>query len=96
FAASEKTFDKLFHYNRNFVETYKARKTFLSNPKRYFFLISGLPTEQKNLAFNLLQKTGIHYPNMNIPTNKVQLALKVLNKLRKGANRAIESGSIGI
>lgn len=96
FACSEKTFDKLFHYNRNFVETYKARKTFLSNPKRYFSIISGLPTEQKKVAFNLLRKTGIHYPNMNIPTNKVQLALKIIHKLRKGVNRAIESGSIGI
>ncbi|MBC8769679.1 mobilization protein [Arenibacter sp. BSSL-BM3] len=96
FSSSEKTFDKLFGYHRNYAETYQARKTFINNPKQFFSILSGLPTNEKNLAFKLLRKTGIDYPVMNIPTNKVQLALKTLQRLKKGLDKAIQSGSIGI
>ncbi len=94
FKASEKTFDNLFHYKRNYVETYTARKTFLKNPKLYFSVLSGLPTNEKAVAFKMLAKAGV--PMMNIPTNQVQLALKVINKFKKGIDRAVQSGSIGI
>ncbi|MEE9361434.1 MAG: MobB family relaxase [Cellulophaga sp.] len=94
FKASEKTFDTLFQYKRNYVETYTARKTFLKNPKLYFSMLSGLPTNEKATAYKILAKSGV--PIMNIPTNKVQLALKIINKFKKGIDRAIQSGSIGI
>lgn len=94
FKASEKTFDNLFQYKRNYVETYTARKTFLKNPKLYFSVLSGLPTNEKAVAFKMLAKAGV--PMMNIPTNQVQLALKVINKFKKGIDRAIQSSSIGI
>ncbi len=46
FSASEKTFDKLFGYKRNYVETYTARKAFIKNPEKYFASIMELPTNQ--------------------------------------------------
>ena len=94
FKASERTFDNLFQYKRNYVESYSARKTFLKDPKLYFSVLSGLPTNEKAIAYKILAKTGV--PIMKIPTNKVQLALKVINKFKKGIDRAAQSGSIGI
>ena len=94
FATSEKTFDKLFQHKRNYVETYQARKTFLKNPKLYFSVLSGLPTNEKTMAYKMLAKSGV--PMMNIPTNKIQLAIKVIKKLKQGIDKAIQSSSIGI
>lgn len=96
FKASEKTFDNLFKYNRNYVETYAARKTFLKDPKLYFSIVSGLPTNQKAIAFKLLGKSGINTSLMNIPTNKVQLVLKAIQRLKQSVGKGLESGSIGI
>ncbi|WP_422860671.1 MobB family relaxase [Flagellimonas sp. S174] len=94
FAASEKTFDRIFQYKRNYVETYKARKTLLKNPQLYFTMLSGLPTNEKAMAYKMLAKSGV--PIMSIPTNKVQLTLKAIKKIKRGLNRAIQSSSIGI
>ena len=94
FKAAEKTFDKKFGYNRNFVESYRARNMFLKDPKTYFTILAGLPTTEKQAAFKLLYKSGVHIPN--IPTNKAQLAFKAFIKLKRGVEKAIDSGSIGI
>ncbi|MDG3581435.1 MobB family relaxase [Galbibacter pacificus] len=95
FENAENTFDKTFGYQRNFAETYKARKNFIKNPKIYFASLMKLPTNEKAIAFRLMRETGI--PIMpSIPTNQAQLALKVFNKLRKGLDVAIKSSSIGI
>jgi hypothetical protein len=96
FKASEKTFDNLFQYKRNYVESYTARKTFVKNPKLYFSILSGLPTNERAIAFKLLGKSGVNTSLLNIPTNQVQLALKALQRLKQGIGKAIESGSIGI
>lgn len=96
FSASEKTFDKLFDYKRNYVETYKARKIFIKNPNQYFTSILGLPTNEKAMAFKLMGRSGINTSLLNIPTSKVQLALKAINKLKRGVDVAIKSSSIGI
>lgn len=96
FAISEKTFDKLFDYKRNYVETYKARKAFIKNPQQYFASIMGLPSNQQDVAFKLLNKTGMNTSLLNIPTNKVQLVLKAIKQLKRGVNVAIKSSSIGI
>jgi len=96
FKNSEKTFDKLFGYKRNYVETYDARKTLIKNPEKYFASIMGLPTHQKAVAFKLLGKTGINTSLMNIPTNKVQLVLKAIKTLKRGIDKGIQSSSIGI
>ena len=95
FNKAEKTFDKTFGYQRNFVETYKARKDFIKSPKIYFASLMKLPTNEKAIAFKLMQKTGI--PIMpSIPINQAQLALKVFNTLKRGVGVAIKSSSIGI
>lgn len=95
FDRAEKTFDKTFGYQRNFVETYKARKDFIKNPRLYFSALMNLPTNEKAIAFKLLRETGI--PMMpSIPTNQAQLGLKVFNRLKRGLDIAIKSSSIGI
>jgi hypothetical protein len=95
FENAEKTFDKSFGHQRNFVETYKARKDFIKSPKIYYASLMKLPTNEKAIAFKLMQKTGI--PIMpSIPTNQAQLALKVFNTLKRGVGVAIKSSSIGI
>jgi len=91
---SEQVFDKLFGYNRNFVETYYAKKTLVKNPMLFRMLLGNLPTNEKAIALKLLSKSGMSIPS--IPTNKVQMALKVFHRLRKGMQRAVEAGSIGI
>lgn len=96
FKNSEATFDKLFDYKRNYVETYQARKTFVKQPQQYYASIMGLPTNEKAVAFKMLGKAGLSTPLMNIPTNKVQLVLKAIKQLKRGMGKAIESGSIGI
>eukprot|EP01089_Gocevia_fonbrunei_P015921 TRINITY_DN4805_c0_g2_i1.p1 TRINITY_DN4805_c0_g2~~TRINITY_DN4805_c0_g2_i1.p1 ORF type:complete len:345 (+),score=64.74 TRINITY_DN4805_c0_g2_i1:674-1708(+) len=96
YTVSEKTFDKLFDYHRNYAETYQARKTFINNPKLYFSTLSGLPTNEKSIAFNILRKAGVDYSMLNIPTNKVQLALKTIQRLKRGIDKAIQSGTIDI
>lgn len=95
FAKAEGTFDKTFGYHRNYVETYKAKKDFVKNPKLYFSTLIKLPTNEKALAFQMIGKSGI--PMLpNIPVNKAQLALKAFKKLRQGVEIAVKSSSIGI
>ncbi len=94
YAASEKTFDRVFKYKRNYVETYPARKMFIKNPKVYFSILSGLPANEKAMAYKMLATSGV--PLMNIPTNKVQLALKAIKAIKRGMGKAIQSSSIGI
>lgn len=94
FANAEKTFDKKFGYKRNYAETYQAKKDFIKNPKLYFSILSGLPTNKKAMAFKILGKSGV--PIMNIPTNKIQLAIKAIKRLKRGVDVAIKSSSIGI
>tara|TARA_R110000796_G_scaffold66750_4_gene153439 strand:+ start:13303 stop:14310 length:1008 start_codon:yes stop_codon:yes gene_type:complete len=96
YTVSEKTFDRLFGYHRNYAETYQARKIFINNPKLYFSTLSGLPTNEKSIAFDILRKAGVDYSMLNIPTNKVQLALKTIQRLKRGLDKAVQSGTIGI
>ncbi|MFI1770592.1 MobB family relaxase [Thalassobellus citreus] len=94
YKAAEKTFDKTFHYKRNFVESYKARNILDKDPKRFLAMLAGLPTTEKQVAFKMLFKAGVNLPT--IPTNKVQLAYKALMKLKRGVETAMNSGSIGV
>lgn len=95
FEAAEKTFDKTFKYERNFAETYKARKAFRKNPNLYFAALMKLPANEKAVAFKLMHKTGIPVIP-NIPTSQAQLALRIFKRLRQGVDVAIKSSSIGI
>ena len=96
FKASERTFDTLFTYRRNYVETYQARKTFVKQPQLYYASILDLPTSEKAVALKMLGKAGLQGPLMSIPTNKVQLLVKAIKQLKRGMGKAIESSSIGL
>jgi hypothetical protein len=93
---AEKSFDSLFAYKRNYVETYQARKTWVKQPQHYYASIMGLPNNEKAVALKMLGKTGLNSSLMNIPTNKVQLVLKAIKQIKRGIGQAIESGSIGL
>ena len=95
FEKAEKTFDKTFGYKRNFAETYKARKDFVKNPNLYFAALMKLPANEKALAFKMIAKTGLPIAP-NIPVSQTQIALRILKRLRRGAEIAIKSSSIGI
>lgn len=95
FRNAEKTFDRTFGYQRNFVETYTSRKEFIKNPKMYFSALMKLPTNEKAVAFKILRESGM--PMLpGIPVNQAQLAMKVFNRLRRGIDIAVKSSSIGI
>ena len=67
---------------------------FLKDPKKFFSILTGLPSSERQVAFKLLHKAGVHIPS--IPTNTVQLAFKAFMKLKRGVEKAMNSGSIGI
>lgn len=95
FERAEQRFDRTFHYQRNFVETYKSRKDFVKNPKIYFASLLKLPTNEKAIAFKMLRESGL--PMIpSIPVSQAQAALKVFNRLRRGMEVALKSSSIGI
>ena len=96
FEKAEKTFDRLFGYDRNYVETYTGRKTFIKDPHRYFARLLKLPTNERSAAFKLLGKAGVNIPNLNIPKSKVELALKTVRHFKKAMDTARNAGSIGI
>jgi len=95
FAKAEATFDTKFGYKRNFAETYKARKDFVKNPKLYFAALMKLPANEKALAFKMITKTGLPVVP-SIPVSQAQIALRIFKRLRRGAEVAIKSSSIGI
>ncbi len=95
FQKAEQTFDKNFQYQRNFVETYKARKDFIKSPKLYFSAIMGLPASEKTLAFKILRASGIPMLPI-IPLSHAKLTVKLIKSLQNGIQVALRSGSIGI
>ena len=94
YETSEKTFDRVAGYDRNYVETYSAKKDFVKNPGRFYASLIGLPTREKDVAFKLLRSTGIKIPN--IPINQHQVAMKIIKNLQKGIGRAVRSSGIDI
>ncbi len=94
YEASEKTFDRVTGYDRNYVETYSAKKDFIKNPGIFYANLVGLPTREKDVTFKLLNSTGVKHPN--IPVNQHQLAMKIIKSLQKGIGRATRSSEIDI
>ena len=93
---AEKRFDTLFKYQRNYVESYSARKAFVQDPKIYFAHLLGLPTNERSAAFKLMGAAGVHVPKLNIPTNKVEAALQAIKQFKKAIDIARSSSSIGM
>ncbi|WP_066224971.1 MobB family relaxase [Formosa haliotis] len=94
FEKSEKRFDKMFNYKRNYAESYQSKKDFVKNPKLYFSSLLGLPISERALALKILGKSGVPIPN--IPFNTTQVAIQIMKKLQHGIGVALKSGSIGI
>ena len=69
--------------------------TFIKNPNAYFAALTKLPTNEKALAFKIISKTGLPIVP-SIPVSQAQIALRVFKRLRRGAEVAIKSSSIGI
>ncbi|WP_300441428.1 MobB family relaxase [Christiangramia sp.] len=88
---SEKTFDKMFQYNRNYVESYAARKLLTKDPKQYFVSLSNLGINEKKIAFKMIRQTGLQLPVLHLPQNKVGFAYKQLKKIIEAG---IKSSSI--
>ena len=55
---AEKRFDTLFKYQRNYVETYSARKSYIQDPKIYFAHLLGLPTNERSAALKIMGAAG--------------------------------------
>lgn len=96
FEKAEKTFDRTFGHQRNFTESYKARKLLDKDPKTFFAQLVKLPTNERAAALKVLGKVGVRVPLHNIPKSKVQLAKKTLEQLKKGIDIAQRSSSIGV
>ncbi|MBU3024079.1 MobB family relaxase [Zobellia galactanivorans] len=94
YEASEKTFDRVAGYDRNYVETYAAKKDFVKNPGKFYASLIGLPTREKDVAFKLLRSNGMKIPN--IPVNQHQVAMKIIKGLQKGIGKATRSSEIDI
>lgn len=87
FQNAERTFDRMFQYQRNFVEHYSTRKELQRNPARYYRQMMALPFTQRNQAFRMLQQAGVLVPAANYTPGQVKVALKQLQKaLRVGLN----------
>ncbi len=88
---SEKAFDKLFQYNRNYVESYAARKLLTKDPKQYFVSLNNLGINEKKIAFKMIRQTGLQLPVLHLPQNKLGFAYKQLKKIIEAG---IKSSSI--
>ena len=92
FQNSEKAFDKMFHYNRNYVESYAAKKMLSKDPKQYFLSLRNLGINEKKIAFKMIRQAGLQLPVLHLPHNKVGFAFK---QLKKVIEAGIKASSIG-
>ncbi|SFG03652.1 hypothetical protein SAMN04488033_12229 [Salegentibacter agarivorans] len=92
FQNSEKAFDKMFQYNRNYVESYAAKKMLSKDPKQYFLGLRNLGFNEKKIAFKMIRQAGLQLPVLNLPTSKVGFAYKQLKRI---IETGIKSSSIG-
>lgn len=87
FQKAEQTFDRMFHYQRNFVEEYQSRKALQRNPAHFYRQLMTLPLGQRKEALGLLQKAGVLVPAAKYTPAQVKMALKQLQKaIRVGLN----------
>ena len=92
FQNSEKAFDRMFKYNRNYVESYAARKMLSKDPKQYILSLRSLGINEKKIAFKLIRQTGLKLPILHLPQNNMGFAYK---QLKKFIEAGIKSSSIG-
>lgn len=91
FQNSEKAFDKMFQYRRNYVEHYASRKELQKNPGIYHQKIMRLPVNERQIAFSILRASGMVLPATGFSPSQVKMALK---HLRKAIDLAVKTSSI--
>lgn len=92
FQNAEKTFDHLFSYKRNYVESYNAKKIFVRDPKSFYSDLQRLSPAEKKIAFAILNQSGLRIPQLNFAPSQISFALK---QLKKALEIGIRSSSIG-
>lgn len=92
FTSAEKKFDTMFNYDRNYVESFQARKTFIKNPSTYYAHLHTLSATEKKIAFAILGQAGFKIPQMNLSPNQVSFALK---QLKRALEVGVRSSTIG-
>ncbi|SDR77363.1 hypothetical protein SAMN04487764_0616 [Gillisia sp. Hel1_33_143] len=92
FQSSEKAFDKMFQYNRNYVESYTARKILSKDPKQYFLSLRSLGVNEKKIAFKMIRETGLQLPVLHLPTSTAGIAFKQLKRI---IEVSLKASSIG-
>ena len=88
---AELQFDRTFSYDRNYVESYAARKTLQKNPTNYYRHMMSLPLTERKLAFKLMQEAGLIPKAANISPLQANRVLKIF---KRAAELAIKSSSI--
>lgn len=91
FQSAEKTFDRIFRYNRNYVESYSAKKTFVKDSHSFYTKLQQLPPAEKKAAFVIMNQSGRRIPQLNISPGQVSFALK---QVKKALGIAVRSSSI--
>jgi hypothetical protein len=92
YSKAEKKFDQMFKYERNYVESFEARKTLIKNPTAYYSNLSRLSVADKRIAFEILKQSGLSIPHLNLSPGQASFALK---QIRKAIGAAIRASSIG-
>ncbi len=94
---AELTFDRISGLDRNYAESYAGRKDFKKDKKGFYKKLMRLPLGERAMAFKILREANIHMPHVpSIPVSKVQLAVKAFDRLKRGLQKALGSGSIEI
>lgn len=91
FQSAEKTFDRIFDYNRNYVESYSAKKTFIKDSHSFYTKVQQLPPAEKKAAFLIMNGSGRRIPQLNISSGQISFALK---QVRKALEIGVRSSSI--
>lgn len=84
-------FDKLFNFDRNYVETYAAQKLFKKDPHKYYTQLNALPREEKETAFRLLEEKRTPVPGVSAALSRF-----ALKQVKKVLDAGLRSGEMGV
>lgn len=91
FQRVETAFDRMFSYNRNYVEFYESRKTFKKDPKKYYSHLAKLSPAEKKIALSLIGDRSSNIVAMNLSKKQISFALGII---QKAVDTGIRSSSI--
>lgn len=92
---AETLFDKTFHYNRNPAESFQLRKDFIKSPIKVYKRLVNLPTEQRQLAFQIFREGSHQALSPVLSPSQTKLAMQAFKRLQKIMETNIKSSSIG-